>query len=42
MAKTVSAEKYVKPKKVGVAAKTKTSTNKNSKNYVKQYRGQGR
>lgn len=42
MAKIVSIEKNVKPKKVGVAAKTKTSSNKNSKNYVKKYRGQGR
>jgi len=31
-----------KPKKSGVAAKTKTSTLKSSKNYVKAYRGQGR
>lgn len=31
-----------KPKKSGVAAKTKTSTLKTSKNYVKAYRGQGR
>lgn len=26
----------------GIHAKTKTSVNKNSKNYKKQYRGQGR
>jgi len=42
MAKIVSIEKLVKPKKVGKAAKTKMSNNKNSKNYVKKYRGQGR
>ena len=32
----------VKVKKSGVAAKTKTSNLKSSKNYVKKYRGQGR
>ena len=42
MAKVIHGERMVKPKKLGVAAKTKTSTNKNSKNYVKKYRGQGR
>ena len=42
MAKIITVEKVVKPKKLGVAAKTKTSNNKNSKNYVKKYRGQGR
>jgi len=31
-----------KAKKSGVAAKTKTSTLKTSKNYVKAYKGQGR
>jgi hypothetical protein len=31
-----------KSKKSGVAAKTKTSTLKTSKNYVKSYKGQGR
>jgi len=31
-----------KPKKTGVAAKTKTSTLKTSKNYVKSYKSQGR
>lgn len=31
-----------KSKKSGVAAKTKTSTLKSSKNYVKSYKGQGR
>jgi hypothetical protein len=31
-----------KSKKSGVASKTKTSTLKTSKNYVKAYRGQGR
>ena len=29
-------------KRPGVYAKTKTSNHKNSKNYVKKYRGQGR
>ena len=42
MAKIVSIGKVVKPKKVGMAAKTKMSNNKNSRNYVKKYRGQGR
>ena len=32
----------VKVKRPGVKAKTKTSNNKQSKNYVKKYRGQGR
>lgn len=31
-----------KPKKTGVASKTKTSTLKSSKNYKKAYVGQGR
>jgi hypothetical protein len=31
-----------KVKRSGVKAKTKTSNNKQSKNYVKKYRGQGR
>ena len=31
-----------KPKNTGVASKTKTSTLKSSKNYVKAYKGQGR
>jgi len=31
-----------KTKKSGVAAKTKMSTLKSSKNYVKAYKGQGR
>ena len=31
-----------KVKRPGVHAKTKTSNNKGSKNYVKPYRGQGR
>jgi hypothetical protein len=31
-----------KPKKKGKAAKTKQSNSKQSKNYVKKYRGQGR
>jgi hypothetical protein len=32
----------VKTKNSGVASKTKTSTLKTSKNYVKAYKGQGR
>jgi hypothetical protein len=32
----------VKKKRPGVISKSKTSKNKNSKNYVKPYRGQGR
>ena len=31
-----------KVKRPGVKAKTKNSNNKQSKNYVKKYRGQGR
>lgn len=31
-----------KKKRPGVHAKTKTSTNKNSQNYKKRYKGQGR
>jgi hypothetical protein len=31
-----------KVRRPGVHAKTKSSNNKQSKNYVKQYRGQGR
>jgi len=42
MAKIIIIEKTAKPKKTGKAAKTKMSNNKNSKNYVKKYRGQGR
>jgi hypothetical protein len=36
---------YIKPAKKrrkGIHAKTKTSKSKTSKNYVKQYRGQGK
>lgn len=40
--KIITIEKRIKPKKVGKAAKSKTSNNKKSKNYVKKYRGQGR
>jgi hypothetical protein len=40
--KTQDSTFKVKSKKSGVAAKTKTSTLKTSKNYVKAYRGQGR
>ena len=31
-----------KARRKGVHAKSKTSNNKNSKNYVKHYRGQGK
>ena len=31
-----------KVRRKGVHAKSKTSNNKNSKNYVKKYRGQGK
>lgn len=42
MAKQQESNFVEKPKRKGVYAKTKTSTNKVSKNYVKPYRGQGR
>lgn len=43
MAKVTNTGSYLKkPKTRGVAAKTKTSTNKRSKLYKKPYRGQGR
>lgn len=43
MAKTINASFYVKKSdKKGVAAKSKTSSNKTSKIYKKKYRGQGR
>jgi hypothetical protein len=43
MAKAINSSSYIKKsKKRGVAAKNKTSTNKASKLYKKQYRGQGR
>lgn len=42
MAKQTVVQKAEKPKKVGVQAKTKTSTLKTSKNYKKPYKGQGR
>jgi len=34
--------KKTKTKRPGVHAKTKTSRSKNSKHYIKKYRGQGR
>ncbi len=37
-----SNKKKEKIKRPGVHAKTKTSVSKNSKNYVKRYKGQGR
>lgn len=45
MAKVQSTSSFKKKPKVrrpGVIAKTKCSCSKNSKNYVKSYRGQGR
>ena len=39
---TVSTTHIGKKKKRGVAAKRKTSSNPNSKNYKKPYKGQGR
>ena len=44
MARLVVGNYIDKPKKKrpGIHAKTKSSKIKNSKNYVKQYRGQGR
>ncbi len=43
MAKLAAFKYILKPKKKrpGVHAKTKNSNNKQSKNYVKKYRGQG-
>lgn len=40
--KTVEGGYIAKPKKKGLAAKTKMSSHKSSKNYVKPYRGQGK
>jgi len=45
MAKKINIYQYIKKSKVkrpGVHAKSKSSNLKSSKNYVKQYRGQGR
>lgn len=44
MAKYKATEKQDKPKitRKGVHAKSKTSSNKRSKNYKKKYKGQGR
>ena len=43
MAKIINATSYIKKSKTrGVAAKSKTSSNKNSKLYKKPYRGQGK
>lgn len=43
MAKTINNSFYVKKnKKQGLAAKSKTSKNKNSKLYKKPYKGQGK
>ena len=41
-AKVTTYHENPKVKRPGVHAKTKTSNNKNSKNYVKPYRGQGK
>lgn len=35
-------EKPARRKRPGVHAKSKTSNSKNSKNYIKKYRGQGK
>ena len=37
-----SYKEKIKVRRPGVHAKTKTSNNKQSKNYVKKYKGQGR
>jgi hypothetical protein len=45
MAKKINIYQYIKKSKTkrpGVHAKSKSSNLKSSKNYVKQYRGQGR
>ena len=44
MAKLIVNNYTLKPKvkRPGVHAKTKTSRNKNSKNYIKPYNGQGK
>ena len=44
MAKVILSSYVEEPKvrRKGVHAKSKTSNNKNSKNYVKKYRGQGK
>ena len=44
MAKAISSSYRTKPKvkRPGVHSKTKTSKNKNSKNYVKPYNSQGK
>jgi len=44
MAKIILSNYLEKPKKQrkGIHAKSKTSNNKNSKNYVKRYKGQGK
>lgn len=43
MAKAINTASYTKKSKTrGVAAKSKTSSNKNSKLYKKPYRGQGK
>ena len=44
MAKLIVNSYRIKPKikRPGIHAKTKTSKNKNSKNYVKSYKGQGK
>lgn len=39
---TIEKTRIEKPKKRGLAAKTKTSKAKGSKNYKKPYKGQGR
>ena len=40
--KTLGVEKKIRRKRKGVHSKNNTSNRKNSKNYKKKYRGQGR
>lgn len=42
MAKNIQYEEKKRIKRKGVHAKTRSSKLKNSKNYLKRYRGQGR
>lgn len=42
MAKSIQYEEKKRIKRKGVHAKTRSSKLKNSKNYLKRYRGQGR
>ena len=42
MARNLDSGSSHKKKRPGVVSKCKTSTNKNSKHYIKAYKGQGR